>query len=90
MEIKKDIRCCVNLKVLQAGKYGYPPYGHAEISALTTFCRRMDLDVNAALTDLHAHGLRVASNSQSIQQIAIANSIAPQKIYDIIKTGKVF
>jgi hypothetical protein len=77
-----------HLKVLQAEKYGYPPYGHAEISSLTTFCRRMNLDVNAALTDLQSCGLNVASDRQSLKQIAIGNSITPQNVYDFIRKAQ--
>ena len=76
------------LKVSQAEKYGYPPYGHAEISSLTTFCRRMDLDVEAALRDLQGNGLKFASKANSLKDIAKANDIAPQKVYDIIRKAQ--
>jgi len=76
------------LKVSQAEKYGYPPYGHAEISSLTTFCRRMDLDVDAALRDLQGHGLKIASKAESLKDIAKANYITPQQVYDIIRKAQ--
>lgn len=76
------------LKVVQAEKYGYPPYGHAEISSLTTFCRRMDLDVDAALRDLQGRGLKIASKANSLKDIAKANDTTPQKVYDIIRKAQ--
>jgi hypothetical protein len=76
------------LKVSQAEKYGYPPYGHAEISSLTTFCRRMDLDVGAALSELQGHGLKIASKAESLKDIAKTNHISPQNVYDIIRKAQ--
>lgn len=65
--------------------YGEPPYGHAELSSLATFSSKMKIDPVAGMESLKRVGLRVESDQQTLLEIAKNNSIAPQKIYQIIK-----
>jgi hypothetical protein len=70
-----------DIKDAAARKYGEPPYGHAELSTLSTFARHMDIDPVGALQGLAAAGYTVESDSQSLREIAVANGVAPQEIY---------
>ncbi|MCD4689574.1 MAG: DUF4405 domain-containing protein [Desulfuromonadaceae bacterium] len=76
------------VKEAAAQKYGQPPYGHAELSSLRTFARHIDIEVTAALQALAAAGYTVASDTQSLKEIAIANGVAPQDVYlAMLRTG---
>ena len=66
-------------------KYGEPPYGHAELSSLKIFSRRMGLDLNKAEAALRDAGIKVKDSEQSIKDIAADNDVTPKKIYSFIK-----
>ncbi len=66
-------------------KYGEPPYGHAELSPLSDFVDKVQLDLDQSLATLQAAGIVVASPRQTMQEIAEANGTPPQKIYDMIR-----
>jgi len=70
-------------------KYGEPPYGHAELSSLKSFARRVELDLEQTKKLLAEAGISVASDTEKILDIARANNITPQALYDIIKPAKV-
>lgn len=61
--------------------YGEPPYGHAELSSLQTFTKKMELDLTSSLQRLKDANLEVSSSGQSILEIAKANEISPKEIY---------
>ena len=72
----------------QANKrYGEPPYGHAELSSLKIFCKRVDLDLNSCLKRLREKGIKVESGKQTVREIARLNGITPQKLYELMKSG---
>ena len=60
---------------------GEPPYGHAELSSLETFSKRMDLDLNQSLERLRAAGYGVEDEQLSLLDIANANQVAPNDLY---------
>ena len=70
-----------------AKKYGEPPYGHAELSSLRTFTKRMELDLFKSKELLKKAGINVADDSQTLEEISIINKISPQKIYQTIKSA---
>ena len=63
---------------------GKPPYGHAELSSFTTFCKRMGYDVDEAIEVLKEAGIEVKNKKHSLKQIAKYNNITPAKIYDAV------
>lgn len=65
--------------------YGEPPYGHAELSPLADFVDKVKLDLDESLTKLQAAGIKVDSPAQTMQEIATANGLSPQHVYDAIK-----
>jgi hypothetical protein len=68
-----------------AEKYGEPPYGHAELSSLKTFSKKMGLDLDRSLGLLQQAGYKVENGETTLQAISQANHIPPQAIYEIIK-----
>ncbi len=66
-------------------KYGRPPYGHAELSSLQSFARRMQLDADKALQLLQERGYIANNTKQSLLSIAKQNGVSPQDIYTIIQ-----
>ena len=68
-------------------EYGEPPYGHAELSSLEMFARKMDLDLDQARNLLAEGGVRVTDDAQSILEIAHRNTMTPQQVYDIIQAA---
>lgn len=71
-----------------AVKYGEPPYGHAELSSLKTFTKKMSLDLEESVQRLGKAGLSVESESQTLSEIAKMNQKTPQQIYLAIEPAK--
>ncbi|MBL0712303.1 MAG: DUF4405 domain-containing protein [Desulfosarcina sp.] len=69
------------IKTAAAQKYGEPPYGHAELSSLEAFARKMGIDPQAARAMLTAAGYRVTDGQQSLQDLAATNGVSPQRLY---------
>ena len=65
--------------------YGEPPYGHAELSPLADFADKVKLDAEQSLQRLHSAGIKVDSLQQTMQDIATANGVTPQHLYDLIR-----
>ena len=68
-------------------KYGEPPYGHAELSSLKMFCRKMDIDVELAKKRLADAGIRMNGKEESILAIARHNGRSPQQLFDLFKNA---
>ena len=68
-----------------AMKYGEPPYGHAELSALKTFAKKLNLDLAKSMELLHQAGYPVKESSVTLQTIGKQYGVPPQQIYDTIK-----
>ena len=69
------------LKERAAQKYGEPPYGHAELSSLAIFSKKVELDLDASLTRLGAAKISVTDPGQSIAEIAKMNNLTPKAVY---------
>jgi hypothetical protein len=65
------------IKDSAAIKYGEPPYGHAELSSLQSFCSKMQLDSVKSMTFLKTKGIIVNSEKQTIAEIASFNKKTP-------------
>lgn len=76
------------LKKAAAKQYGEPPYGHAESSTLNSFCRRTGLDLEDALKKLEEMELKSAAADATLAEIAEANGMTPQQVYDSIKPAQ--
>jgi len=78
-----------NFKDAGVEKYGEPPYGHAELSSLNTFSKKMNLDLEKSLALLTQAGLAVESGEMTLEKIARKYSVPPQRIYETIKPAQV-
>jgi hypothetical protein len=72
-----------------AVKYGEPPYGHAELSSLKTFAKKMNLDLAKSMDLLKEAGYQVDDNTATLQTIGKQYHVPPQLIYDIIKPASI-
>lgn len=63
---------------------GKPPYGHAELSSLNSFCKKVGYDVNEAMEALREAGIQVENKKQNLKDIGEKNNITPAKVYDVI------
>jgi len=70
-------------------KYGEPPYGHAELSSLKLFSKKQELDLDKAGKLLKEAGIQFKDSKDTLAQIAAANKMSPQKLYEIIKPAGV-
>ena len=70
-----------HLKDAAANKYGEPPYGHAELSSLKIFAKKVDLDLQQSLERLNLSGIQVTGTEQSLLTIAKRHHISPQDVY---------
>jgi hypothetical protein len=68
-----------------ATKYGEPPYGHAELSSLKTFAKKLNLDLAKSMELLDQAGYSVEDSSVTLQTIGKQYNVPPQQIYDTIK-----
>lgn len=64
-----------------AKKYGEPPYGHAELSSLRIFVKRMGWDLDKARANLAAAGIHAPDPDESLKNIAINNGLNPQQVF---------
>ncbi len=65
--------------------YGEPPYGHAELSSLSMFSQKVDLDLPTAIKLLKEAQIQFSDDSETIHEIAQINNIKPKQVYEIIK-----
>lgn len=73
----------------EAGKqYGEPPYGHAELSSLTLFAKRMGIDLDKGLARLEKKGISVNAPTMTVKEVAVANGISPQDVYMTMKPAE--
>ena len=68
-----------------AEKYGKPPYGHAELSTLAVFTKKMKFDPKDSLRTLEAEGIIVDGLDSTLAKISADNKTSPQKLYKILK-----
>lgn len=73
------------IKDRASAKYGEPPYGHAELSTLETFTRRLGLDLEVSLERLAAAGYRVEGPQVTLLEIAEAHGVPPQAVYQAMR-----
>lgn len=72
-----------------AEKYGEPPYGHAELSSLKTFTKKMNLDLAKSMELLDKAGYPVENSDITLDTIGRRYNIPPQLIYQTIKPAEI-
>ncbi len=78
-----------SIKDSASEKYGEPPYGHAELSSLKLFSKKVQIDLVKGKELLSNAGIKVKDDKQSIGDIARANAKTPKQIYEIMKPAAV-
>lgn len=68
-----------------AEKYGEPPYGHAELSSLKTFAKKMNLDLEKSMELLTKAGYVVDDSEITLEALGRQHGVPPQAVYKIIK-----
>ena len=77
-----------DIKKYQADKHGNPPYGHAELSSLESFCGCLGLNADEVVSKLKEKQLKGEINKDTvIIDIAKANDMIPQQLYDTIRSA---
>lgn len=79
----QDLRA--SLEEGSAETLGEPPYGHAEISSLRVFLRNVNMDPDEAKANMEAGGIMVDDPEISILDLATANGLTPQELYEVIR-----
>ena len=75
------IKISDDFKASAAVKYGEPPYGHAELSSIKIFAKKMGIDLKAGITLLEKAGYKIDNDTQIMQEIASNNGISPHQLY---------
>lgn len=65
-----------------------PPFGHAEEVSLAALSRRMNLDLDKAMTALEQQGMLVSGRGDTLEKIARANALTPMDVYAIIRVAE--
>lgn len=65
-------------------EYGEPPYGHAELSSLKLFSKRMGVDLAQAETTLRENNIIYTDARENLKDIARRNGISPQALYRVM------
>ena len=71
-----------------AKQYGEPPYGHAELSSLKTFARKMNLDLDKSVNLLEQTGYRIPSVDTTLADIAKRNGVPRRRFFPPFKRRK--
>lgn len=74
------------VKERQARVYGTPPYGHAELSSLDQFLGHLGIEPAVGRRTLEQAGIEVSPDAGSIQDIARANRVTPQYLYESLRS----
>ncbi len=77
------------IKDQAAVTYGDPPYGHAELSTLKTFVKKVNIDLEKSLMLLNDQNIQITDIEMTLQDIAKKNGISPQDLYNFILPAKI-
>jgi hypothetical protein len=78
-----------SIKEQAAKEYGNPPYGHAELSSLKSFTKKVNIDLDKSMVLLNENGIRFENDKETLLSIAAKNNVSPQAIYNTILPAKV-
>ena len=62
-----------------------PPFGHAEMHSLASFCSKMHVDLEGAIAELEGEGIALSTPQESIEDIARNNGTTPAGLYGLIR-----
>ena len=62
-----------------------PPFGHAELLSLKGFCKKTDIDLEKARTELKRMNIKVKSSDETLEEIAKNNDVSPKNVFGVIR-----
>lgn len=62
-----------------------PPFGHAELVSLKTFCKKQRISLDQAMMELRKAGFRVDSPKSTLTEIAESKRSSGMGVYEVIK-----
>lgn len=62
-----------------------PPFGHAEMVSLKTFCKKQGIPLREAMAELRAAGFTVDSPDEALENIADSKGTSGMRVYEVIK-----
>ena len=62
-----------------------PPFGHAELASLRTFCRKQRIPLDQALSELRKAGFTVGSPGDTLLEIAGSKGTSGMGLYEVIR-----
>jgi len=75
-----------SFKEAAAEKYGEPPYGHAELSSLKIFVKKVGLDLEKSKELFKTKKISFDNDQQSIGEIAAINGMTPNQLHQLMKS----
>lgn len=66
-----------------------PPFGRAELLNLQSFCKKVDIPVDAAIAELQSKGIKLVNPNDSLAEVAKAHRMNPLQLYMLIKRFEV-
>lgn len=67
--------------------YGEPPYGHAELSSIKLFAKKMGLDLTQAEASLKQSNIDYRDSGENLKDIAKRNGTSPQALFNLMQDG---
>lgn len=77
-----------SIKEAASEKYGEPPYGHAELSSLKIFLKKVNLDQEKSIALLEQGNIQYALD-QTVGEIAANNGLTPKELHEMMKAAVV-
>lgn len=62
-----------------------PPFGHAELVSLQTFCKKQQIPLDKAMMELRKAGFQVGSPKNTLADIAASKTSSGMGVYEVIK-----
>jgi hypothetical protein len=62
-----------------------PPFGHAELVSLKTFCKKQRIPLDQAMTELRKAGFKLNNPDTILDEIASSKGTSGMGVYEVIK-----
>jgi hypothetical protein len=62
-----------------------PPFGHAELVSLKTFCKKQRIPIDQAMAELRKAGFKLNNPGNTLEQIADSKGASGMGVYEVIR-----
>lgn len=73
-----------DIRDISKSLHGEPPFGHAELASLESFCKKMGFELENSLKTLNEKKITVNSPKETLKDIGKRNGVSPNEIYTIL------